>query len=111
MYQYKATLLNVVDGDTVDMFVDMGFNIGITQRMRLAFIDTPELNSVDIAVRAQAMAAKNFVLDTLSIGRSYTIKTYKIDKYGRLLVEIFVTPDVSVNQLLIARGLATPYLP
>lgn len=111
MYQYKATLLNVVDGDTVDMDVDMGFSVRIKQRLRLYGIDTPEINSKDPIERELAMQAKQFVLDQLKAGSSYTINTYKDDKYGRLLAEVFVAPFKTLNAMLIEAGLAKVYLP
>lgn len=109
MYTYKAKLLYVVDGDTVDMDVDMGFNVHINQRLRLMGINTAELNSIDPLQRELALKAKQFVLDSISIGSSYVINTYKDDKYGRLLADIYMLPGVSLNAQLIFHGLAVPY--
>lgn len=111
MYQYKATLLNVVDGDTIDMDVDMGFSVRIKQRLRLLGIDTPELNSKDPVEREKALQAKQFVLDTLKIGGTYVIDTYKDDKYGRLLAVIYLNKsiDSTLNNLLVSSGLARVY--
>lgn len=114
MYQYKAKLLNVVDGDTIDMAVDMGFSVTIKQRLRLRGINTPELNSTDPVQRALAVEAKQFVLDTLKIGETYVIDTYKGDKYGRLLADVHVTTAfgevLTLSKLLIENGLAKEYL-
>ena len=116
MYQYKAKLLNVVDADTMDMDVDMGFNICIKQRLRLLGIDAPELNSKNLTDREMAMRAKIFVLNAMTIGETYVIDTYKDDKYGRLLADIFVVTTVGIiinrttlSNLLLEAGLAKPY--
>jgi micrococcal nuclease len=111
MYQYNATLLNIVDGDTVDMDVDMGFNVRIKQRMRFYGIDTPELNSNDPVIRASAVKAKDFVASHVKVGQSYMIETFKNDKYGRLLVKIRITPASTLNEILVGAGLATIYKP
>lgn len=111
MYQYNATLLNIVDGDTVDMDVDMGFNVRIKQRMRLYGINTPELHASDPAIREAAVKAKEFVATQVKVGQSYEILTYKNDKYGRLLVKIRLTPTSTLNEMLVSAGLATIYLP
>ena len=109
MYQYKAKLLNVVDADTVDMLVDLGFYVGMKHRLRLYGINAPELNSSDPTERALAVKAKQFVLDNLTIGETYVIDTYKDDKYGRLLAEIWVDGAMLNKQLLI-NGFAKEYM-
>lgn len=110
MYQYNATLLNIVDGDTVDMDVDMGFNVRIKQRMRLYGINTPELTAADAAIREAAVKAKDFVAANIKVGQSYKIETFKNDKYGRLLVKIRLTSTSTLNEMLVSAGLATIYL-
>lgn len=110
MYQYNAKLLNVVDGDTLDMDVDMGFNVRIKQRLRLMGINTAELNSTDPVQNGLALRAKEFVENNLSIGNSYVIHTYKDDKYGRLLAIIHLDASMaSINSMLIEKGLAEVY--
>lgn len=109
MYQYNATLLNIIDGDTLDMDIDMGFNVRIKQRLRLIGINTPELNSKDQAAREEAFKAKQFVQASLTIGGSYVIKTHKGDKYGRLLAELYLTPSETLNDLLLQSKLAVLY--
>ena len=110
MYQYKATLLNVVDADTCDFDVDMGFNIRIKQRLRLFGIDAAELNSSDPIKKELTFKAKKFVNDTISVGKTYMIDTYKNDKYGRLLADIHLEDNpLTLNALLLVNNLATPY--
>ena len=110
MYKYNAKLLNVVDGDTVDMDIDVGFNVKIKQRMRLKGINTPELHSQDLELRSKAIVAKEFVSATLIVGTSYVINTYKEDKYGRLLVDIYIKDSTTLNELLLTKGLAVPFM-
>ncbi len=107
-YTYFAKLVNVVDGDTVDLLVDLGFYVNIRERFRLSFINTPELNSIDQMERLIAIEAKNFILQYLNM--AVRIKSTKKDKYGRFLAEIFVEGETtSLNQQLLDLELASPY--
>ena len=92
MYEYKAKVKRVVDGDTVDFIVDLGFNIHTTIRTRLIGVDTPERGHPDWA-KATAMCQK--LLEEVSNptyapiqGSTLIIRTHKTGKYGRWLVEI-----------------------
>lgn len=102
-YRYKAAIDRWVDGDTVDLYVDLGFHIYAKTRFRLYGIDTPERgNSLwgEAGDHAEAMAP---------VGTDVTIEVFKdADKYGRWLVNIFVDGE-SVNRSLVAAGLAVPY--
>jgi micrococcal nuclease len=106
MYTYSAKVVRVVDGDTVDLNIDLGFHITVTKRIRLSLINAPE-TSTDLGKRS-----KEFLSKTLPEGTTVTIKTQldKDDKYGRLLGEIF-TPDQisSINKLMIDSGYAEYY--
>ena len=106
-YRYKAKITNIVDGDTVDAVVDLGFTVSVDIRFRLYGIDTPELRSSDESIREEAKKAKQFVIDKL-FEREVLIDTYKTDKYGRWLAEILYE-DTTINKMLIDEGLATPY--
>lgn len=112
-YEYKGRLVGVVDGDTVDVDVDLGFYIHQTMRMRLNGIDTMELNSKKASERKQALEAKTLVMSYL--GRECVVKTYKKDKYGRFLCELYVwdgadkTKLIYVNKQLLDLGLAVTY--
>ena len=106
-YIYTATIINVVDGDTVDARVDLGFDIYFNLRLRLFGIDTPELNSRDESEKFLAKRAKEFVQYAV-LGKTVTIKTYKKDKYGRYLAEIFLGSSM-LNQQLIEENLARVY--
>lgn len=123
---YRAQCLNVVDGDTVDLFVDLGFHMYTKCRFRLARVNTPELNSTDETAQAKAQAARAYVNAAIrgSIGVSFDDKVWNLrvetakdpDCYGRWLAEIFYVPDsvgrygeVSLNQELLDQGFAVLY--
>jgi endonuclease YncB( thermonuclease family) len=127
-YEYQGTLVRVIDGDTVVLRleksytqdVDFGFYIvdqmvlkkSTTMHFRLKGINTPELNATDPAVRQKAQEAKARVEDLLT-GVPLRVLTYKPDKFGRWLADIFVPSEggeIHVNQLLITEGLAVPYM-
>lgn len=103
MYEYKATLVKVVDGDTIDVMVDLGFDVHLVQRVRFARINCPEMSTPEGPV------SKQFVIDYL-VGKDVVIKTSKntFDRYGRWIAEVFAGVD-NLNDLLLQKGLAVPY--
>ena len=113
MHQYKAKLVRVVDGDTLDLSVDLGFNITINERFRLYGIDTPETRTRDLEEKEQGLKAKQFVIDNLK-DREIYIDTFKgKGKYGRWLAKIFYKVEenglINLNDLLVSKGLAKTY--
>ena len=104
MYSYFAKVTNVVDGDTVDLSIDLGFDLWHNIRVRLIGIDTPE------KWRPFGKVVKEYVNKTL-IDREVEIRTSKADKYGRYLVEIYM-PGFrgSFNEHHIDQGMAKSYL-
>ena len=115
MYEYHVkNLSKVVDGDTIDVDIDLGFDISFSSRVRLAGIDTPESRTTDKAEKALGLEAKEYLKSKLKDAKSLVIKTEKMDsseKYGRILGWIFVDgQDVSVNQQMINDGYAWGYL-
>jgi micrococcal nuclease len=115
MYEYHVkNLSKVVDGDTIDVDIDLGFDISFSSRVRLAGIDTPESRTADKAEKALGLEAKEYLKSKLKDAKSIVIKTEKMDsseKYGRILGWIFVDgQDVSVNQQMINDGYAWGYL-
>lgn len=111
MYEYKALLTKVSDGDTVDLLVSLGFHVSINIRVRLARINTPELNSTDPAERELAKQAKLRVQGLL-INPACTItsqKPYPTDKYGRWIAEIVNTDGLNISDVLLQENLAKPY--
>lgn len=108
-YIYRATITNVVDGDTFDAVVDLGFNVQTRIRFRLLGLDTAELNSADVVQRELATKAKQ-LLSTQALNQQATIHSHKADKYGRWLAELFIDgQSLSMNNRLLAEGLAKPY--
>ena len=112
MYEYRATIRRVVDGDTVDVTLDLGFNILYNSRIRLLGIDTPESRTRDLEEKARGLAAKDRVKELCPVGSSVILKTTKDGrgKFGRILGEIFVSGIVqSINQVLVEEGHAVEY--
>ena len=114
MYKYKAQIVKVIDGDTVDVVVDVGFKMTTHQRVRLAKVDTPETfrrKKTSDEYKA-GMAAKNFVKDRLKANKNkVVIETEKDpDLYGRYLATIWLADkDISLNDELLETGHATLY--
>jgi len=115
MYEYRVkSVLNVVDGDTIDVDIDLGFDISITKRVRLAGIDTPESRTSDKAEKALGLEVKNILKETLKKATTVIIRTEKPDsseKYGRVLGWVFIDgAETSFNEALIAGGYAWEYM-
>ena len=110
MYEYKAIIRRVVDGDTVDITLDLGFDILYNNRIRLYGIDTPETRTRDLEEKKLGQAAKERVRELCPVGCTVMVKTTKDGrgKFGRILGEIYVG-DVNVNKLLIEEGHAIEY--
>ena len=112
MYEYSATIRRWVDGDTVDVTLDLGFDILYNNRIRLYGINTPESRTRDLEEKKRGLAAKDRVKELCPVGSSITLKTTKDGrgKFGRILGEIFVPGAVqSINQLLVEEGHALEY--
>lgn len=112
MYEYRCKVLRIVDGDTIDVDIDLGFGVWIhKERVRLAGIDTPESRTRDLTEKAFGLAAKQFVKDTMPIGSQQIIKTQKdkTGKFGRILGDFKLENDVLLSQLMIERYYAVPY--
>jgi micrococcal nuclease len=111
MYDYQAKITNVVDGDTVDAEVDLGFTVKVLVRFRLAGINTPEVTGVE---KVEGKRVKEIVKAEL-LDKQVILKSSKIgkgvvtDKYGRWLARIFLN-DVDYNQSLVDRGMAVVYM-
>jgi len=115
MYEYHVKkVTNVVDGDTVDVEIDLGFDISFSSRVRLAGIDTPESRTTNKAEKVLGLEAKEYVKSKVKEAKSVVIKTEKMDsseKYGRILGWLYLDgAAVSVNEQMIADGYAWGYL-
>jgi len=107
-YVYKATIERVVDGDTIDVTLDLGFDVRLyKQRCRLAGIDTPESRTRDLAEKKLGLAAKDR-LKELCVG-AITIKSFGKGKYGRILAIPYTENDEDICQMLINEGHAVKY--
>ena len=106
-YVRNAKVVNVVDGDTIDVDVDLGFTIRTKQRVRLARINTHEMNSVDPIHRDLAKRSKG-LLEHLVLNLPVVIKTSKTDLYGRYVAEVLVG-GVNVSDHMVEVGLAEVY--
>ena len=102
MFEYLAKVEKVVDGDTIDIAIDLGFSLHYKTRVRLAGIDTAEKNT-ELGKKTKA-----YVKQTLE-GYVMRIQTTKPDKYGRILGEVFLADGTSFNKSLISQGLAKAY--
>jgi micrococcal nuclease len=115
MYEYYVRKVeNVVDGDTIDVLIDLGFDILFASRVRLAGIDTPESRTKDLKEKALGLEAKEYLKKNLKDAKSVVIKTEKMDsseKYGRILGWVYVDGNtVSLNDMMINDGYAWGYL-
>ena len=110
--EYEAELIKVLDGDTIDCYIDLGFNIKIKKRIRYMGIDTWESRTRDLEEKKKGLAAKEYVKDLLenSDDGKFSIISHGRGKYGRVLGEIFVKGhEKSVNELLKENGHAYEY--
>ena len=108
MYEYKATVTKVYDGDTITVDFDLGFGILIRkQKIRLLGINTPEVRGPE---KPQGIISRNALRKRI-LGKVVTIKTFKDKKgkYGRWLGEVFMEEE-NINQWLISEGYAKEYL-
>ena len=115
MYEYFVEeVKTVVDGDTIDVVIDLGFDILFASRVRLAGIDTPESRTTDKAEKALGLEAKEYLKKYLKDAKSVVIRTEKMDsseKYGRILGWVYVNGESeSVNNKMINDGYAWGYL-
>ena len=115
MYEYYVRKVeNVVDGDTIDVLIDLGFDILFQSRVRLAGIDTPESRTKDAKEKVLGLESKEYLKKFLKDAKSIVIKTEKMnssEKYGRILGWLYVNEDtVSVNDHMIEDGYAWGYL-
>jgi micrococcal nuclease len=103
MYEYYTKIDKVIDGDTVDVFIDLGFSVWHKERIRLSGIDTAEKNT------PLGKALKTFLIANLE-GKMVRLQVSKPDKYGRYLGTVFLKDSaVSINDQLIKGNLAKPY--
>ena len=109
---YSAKLVRVVDGDTADAMIDLGFNVWVKNRIRFMGVDAWESRTRNLEEKKKGLAAKAYVKDLLenSDDGKFSIISHGVGKYGRVLGELFVKGhDTSVNELLKENGHAYEY--
>ena len=112
MYQYKIKKIHrIIDGDTVDVEIDLGFGITLSHRVRLKDIDAAETRTKDLKEKAEGLLAKEWLEKELSKPGEWIIETTKDDKYGRILGTLYLIGEpVTVNERMLNDGIARPYL-
>ena len=111
MYEYKCEVTRVVDGDTIDCVLDLGFSILHKCRVRLYGIDTPESRTRDLDEKARGKLASKFLEDSIKNGEEVILRSELKDskgKYGRVLGSI-VVDDLDINQAMVEQNLAVKY--
>ena len=117
MYTYKIKLDRIIDGDTIDAYIDLGFDISVKKRIRFKGINTPESRTRDLEEKARGLAAKDRLKAILEGANTIQLTSHGVGKYGRCLGELHI--DVvdgqekltmeNVNELLIKEGHAVEY--
>lgn len=115
MYEYRCEIVRIVDGDTVDVDIDLGFGVWMrNERIRLYGIDTPESRTRDPEEKKYGLAAKKFLTNMLDDPKGIVLKTHKDaeGKFGRILGELWRTSnyaDQSINEYMIEKHHAVAY--
>jgi micrococcal nuclease len=114
MYQYKCKIIKVLDGDTVDIDLDLGFKIILAnQRVRMAGVDTPESRTTIAEEKVRGQLSKKKLAEKLPVGSWQIIETQKPDsnddKFGRILGVFILEDGTRVNDWLIQNNYAVPY--
>ena len=117
MYNYKISPLKIIDGDTIDAEIDLGFDVKIKKRIRFMGINTPETRTKDLEEKAKGLAAKDRVKQLLDGCENITLNSHGVGKFGRCLGEFMLDMVdgsekltlVNLNELLIKEGHAVEY--
>ena len=113
MYDYEAKLIRVIDGDTVDAMIDLGFDTWVKKRLRLAGIDAPEARTRDKEEKKRGLAAKARLQQVLKEGDEFRLVSHGVGKYGRCLANIYVIKRYiksdryhgkSINEMMVKEG-------
>lgn len=107
-YVFRATVRRVVDADTVDASIDVGFHTYHVERLRLLRVNAPEVTG---ATKAAGLASKAFVQEWFAVaGSGLVVQTYLADSFGRYLAEVWRTTDgANLSDDLLAAGMAVPF--
>jgi micrococcal nuclease len=111
MYEYYCEVTKIIDGDTLDVDIDLGFATKLTkQRIRMLGIDTPESRTRDLEEKSRGLLSKEFLINLCPVGSKIRLHSHGKGKFGRILGEIF-TPkgEVSINKQMCDEGYAVEY--
>ena len=125
MFEYEGKVKRIVDGDTIDSYIDLGFNVHVDKRIRFLGIDTPESRTRDLEEKRYGLGAKYRLTELLeSNDNNFILKSSGTGKFGRVLGELFIPPVddgeieltlingtryINVNQKMIEEGHAVAY--
>ena len=114
-YNYSVEIKRIVDGDTVDVMIDLGFNTYVKRRIRMYGINTPESRTRDLEEKARGLASKERLQELLE-GNKIVMRSWGRGKYGRTLGELFIEKDtemgpdyININETLVKEGFAEEY--
>ena len=112
MYKYNATVTRVIDGDTIDAMIDLGFDTWVSKRIRFYGINTPESRTRDLEEKKRGKAATAYLIEILEANdNKFVLQSHGVGKFGRCLGELFVESlgDLSVQQQMINEGHGVAY--
>lgn len=112
MYEYKAKLVRVIDGDTIDALIDLGFDVWVKKRIRLYGIDAPESRTKNLEEKALGLKSKERLTQILEgYNNEFILESRGIGKYGRCLGVLLIGTigEINVNDMLLHEGYATKY--
>lgn len=112
MYEYRCIIVKVIDGDTVDVDIDLGFGVWMKkERVRFMGLDTPESRTSDKEEKVFGLMAKDFVLEKMPVGSEQVLKTFKDDKgkFGRILGDFLIDGKKSLVESMIHNRLGVAY--
>ena len=110
MFIYNAKCIRVVDGDTVDASIDLGFDVSVHKRIRLTGIDTPESRTRDLEEKARGLASKARLIELLE-GGDFILESREVGKFGRVLGTLYTINEesININDKLVEEGYAVEY--
>ena len=117
MYEYNIRVDRVVDGDTIDCWIDLGYNLQIHKRIRFAGVNAPETRTRDKEEKKLGLIAKEWLINKIDpkaagSAKNIILKSYEYGKYGRVIGELFIvsgSSKQSINKMMLAKGLVTEY--
>lgn len=111
MYQYNCTVTKIIDGDTLDVDIDLGFSVKLTkQRIRMMGIDTPESRTRNLEEKKRGLISKQYLLDKCPIGSTIRLVSHDKGKFGRILGSIYTeASEQSINKIMCDEGFAVEY--